>query len=503
MVRFCHSEEEGRNIRIINIYICIFIKTFVDKLSPDLKYGKIENNTEIIVSPHKPHVNGTNESDTNVIIDEADDESIAPQEGIEEEVIEAVPVGKVNGVKTSTPEDHDRLSLAERLALRRKAAEKSPSKSPSFTSPKFSKSPPKETPKKKTTPLPKRKASPTQQKASSTKRTSSPVPIITLPPDSEDGSSSSGSSTEDDSTTNDGSSVAFSNFSVSQSVKFDIQNKRFNNMKNELQEQQKKNYQFRVIPTKWTHDTQMCDVYLTPHNKPNWLDLRQIYVISCLVNSDSDDRSSDDRVMKDFYVKIKLKHETEDSPKNIYPTIEVNDLLMAHLNLRKIDRLTLVPKKTVLNFIEKIELYPSNYNGYDLETIVESFKRLFVSSTRLYPTLINQDQIFKLCDGSVIATVKIYPETFRYCLCDSEILRENKVIGMEQVKDVSATIQAADKILDETSEDDLFDGVEDKNLVDLDLFETIVSDCTQSAILNLCLNEHNKFRKMSNAIIIG
>lgn len=178
---------------------------------------------------------------------------------------------------------------------------------------------------------------------------------------------------------------------------------------------------------------------------------------------------------------------------------------MAHLNLRKVDRLTLAPKKTVLNFIEKIEIYPSNYNGRDLETIVESFKRLFVKSSSVYPMLINQDQIFKLCDGGVIASVKIYPETFKYCLCDSEILRENKIVGMEQVKDVSATVMAAEKIFDDAADDkdELFDGVDDKHYVDLDGFKQIIDDCTQNAVLNLCLDERNKFRKMSNSIIIG
>lgn len=484
-----------------------------------MKYGKIENNTEIIVSPSKPTAKSA--TDTNVIITDQDDvesEIFSRRSDVEEEVIEAVPVSDtnsirgsgLNGIKTVTTDDLDKLSLAERLALRREAAKKSPSKSPRPTkrvpSPeKIEKNVPKKKPsplpKRKTSPLPKRKVSPPRQKPSGR---ISPIPIITLPSDTEDGSG--GSESSDDSS-NDASSVSCSNVSVSKSIKFDIQFRLFNNMKSELQEQQKKNYEFRAIATKWSSDTQMSDLFVTPHNKPDWLDLRQTYVIQCLVNSDSDDRTdrSDDRVLKEFYVKVKLKHETPESPKNIYKTVEVNDLLVAHLNLRKVDRLTLLPKKTVLNFIEKIELYPSNYNGHDLETIVESFKRLFISSSRLYPVLINQDQIFKLCDGGVIASVKIYPETFRYCLCDSEILRENKIFGAEQVKDVSATVQAAKKIFDIAVEDkdELFDGVDDKNLVDLDIFGRISDDCAQDAIVNLCLDDRNKFRKMNNAIIVG
>lgn len=282
-------------------------------------------------------------------------------------------------------------------------------------------------------------------------------------------------------------------------VRLDVQCRLFDALINELKDQERKTYSFRAIPRKW-ENTQMCNLFLTQHNTPEGFDLKKIYIMRC-----ESINENDERVFKEFYVNIKSVQDNDAIPKNIYPTIEMNDILMAHLNARKYSRITLITKKTVINFVEKIEVIPAiNSNVTDLKEIEEGFKHLLVSSSRFSPVLLNQDQIFKVCDGDAFVKVKIYPDSFRYCLCDAEILRENKIFMVEQARDLTAVLQTADEITNpkEKQKSDGTFSMEEK-IVDLDVFMSIEENCCTNVVKNLCLDDTNALRKMYNIIITG
>lgn len=284
-------------------------------------------------------------------------------------------------------------------------------------------------------------------------------------------------------------------------VRLDVQCRLFEALLTELKNQERKTYSFRAISRPWDDSTEMCNLFLTQHNTPEAFDARQIYVMRCEIINDNDER-----VAKEFYVNVKHVTDHDAIPRNIYPTIEMNDILVAHLGVAKFSRITLSSKKTVLNFVEKIELTPAaNSNISDLKEIEEGFKRLLANRTRFEPMLINQEQIFKVCAGDAFVTVKIYPESFRYCLCDGEILRENKITINERAKDLSAVLMAAENISNPKDPEQMADAAFSANdkIVQLDAFEEITNGCIHNVVANSCLDDENALRKMFNIIITG
>lgn len=286
-------------------------------------------------------------------------------------------------------------------------------------------------------------------------------------------------------------------------VRLDVQIRLFEALLSELKNQDRKTYSFRVISRPWDASSEMCNLFLTKHNTPAAFDPKVIYVMRCEINNENDER-----VAKEFFVNVKHVPDDDDViPRNIYPTIEMTDILMAHLGVAKCSRITLSSKKTVLNFVEKIELTPAAHSAItDLREIEEGFKRLLVNRSRFEPMLINQDQIFNVCDGDAFVSVRIYPESFRYCLCDGEILRENKITINERAKDISAVLAAAEQI---SNPKEPKDGTDDaafsanEKIVRLNGFEAIANDCIANVVNNLCLNEDNAFRKLFNVIVAG
>lgn len=284
-------------------------------------------------------------------------------------------------------------------------------------------------------------------------------------------------------------------------VRLDVQCRLFDALIAELKNQERKTYSFRAISRPWDDSTEMCNLFLTQHNTPAAFDAKLIYVMRCEIINDNDER-----VAKEFYVNVKHVPDDDAIPRNIYPTIEMNDILMAHLGVAKFSRITLSSKKTVLNFVEKIELTPAaNSNISDLKEIEEGFKRLLANRSRFEPMLINQDQIFKVCDGDAFVTVKIYPESFRYCLCDGEILRENKISINERAKDLTAILTAADHISNPKKPEESADAAFSANdkVVHLDAFEEITDGCINNIVSNACLDDGNALRKVFNIIITG
>ncbi len=247
-----------------------------------------------------------------------------------------------------------------------------------------------------------------------------------------------------------------------------------------VKSQNNKRFHFRIVSSKW-NESQMCDLYLTRHNLPDLLDIDQVHVL----------QTDDD---KEYYVNVKIIGTNETFPQNIYPTIELNDILMSKLGLKQFERITLKPKATVLNFIDRIELFPSkSVNFKQVRDIEDLFKQYILDNTSLYPVLINQGQVIKLKDD-VLVTASIFPDTFKYCLLDSAILKECKIACVDQVKDLSALLN------DETTASDT-EPVHPR--VRLEKFENIVSNCVEQIKINLCLDDRNGLRTMGNILISG
>lgn len=240
-------------------------------------------------------------------------------------------------------------------------------------------------------------------------------------------------------------------------------------------------HEFRVVNGKWDCG-QICDIYLNRSNLPENFDLNQSYILQTREN-------------QEFYVNVKVLGENVIFPKNIYPSIEINEILLNSLDVEVCDRITLRSKRTVLNLVDRIELTPSKASTYkEVKDIEIKFKQYIIENAKLFPILINQNQIFKL-SPNIFVTVSIFPESLRYCLIDTEILRECKITCCDQVKNI-------DGILKSNREPEQLNGVGHEE-VKLDKYETIIQRLIERLKINLCLDERNAFRKTENLILIG
>lgn len=443
-------------------YFVFFCVVFLDELSPSTKYGKIENNTELIVTPYKDGVSN----------------------GIETTIPEPKP--QTNG-NVDTPEK--RGTLYDRLFSKNAKAEAAMKKSP------------------------------TRQISADT----SVIDSTTLDNVTVKSSSSDEDSSDSDASNYDGNAQSFSSTAKSKvpskkstncksrkspspprktkPVRLDVQSRLFDALFAELKKHDRKSYRFRAVPRKWA-DSQMSELFLTSHNQPNAFDMDQVYVLNCETINENDERTT-----KEYYVSVRPCEENETIPKNIFRSIEINDVLMAHLKMQKYTRITLSTKKTVLNFVEKIELIPSSSCTLGLRDIEDTFKRVLIRSSRTLPMLINQEQVFRLDDEGSAVMVKIYPESFRYCLCDGEILRENKIFVVEQRRDLSGFFINAEEIASKDLKEDNADvgGSFSANdcCIQLQEFDEIVDKCMENIVVNSCLDERNQLRKVNNHLIIG
>lgn len=260
----------------------------------------------------------------------------------------------------------------------------------------------------------------------------------------------------------------------------------------EISRQDRRIFNFRAIPRVWSN-SEMCDVYVS---KPIQHGLQTIYAL----NYDSV-MENDERISREYFVNLKIDADIKKNSKNSSTTIELNDILMAKLKISKFSRITLSNKNTVLNFLEKIELIPTPNCKFSKQEIIEDFRRMLVETTRLSPLLINQDQIFKLCGDTVLVTAKIFPESFRYCLCDAELLRERKFFISDQVKDLKTITKAAEEISSPSSK--LADLERNYSFINTKELANIIQDCVKSITIKNCLNETNRLRKFGNFLVLG
>lgn len=459
--------------------ILLFFHWFfqLEKLTPNVSYGKIENNTEFIVTPFKNLSSDANDNNKNV-----GDKPKTQSNGVKENIVKEkkdtkkrVEENKENKKNNENKKNGQNGSLYDRL-FNKSRVEKEPPRQPSLDENVID-----------STTLD------NVSVVSSTKYQS-----IDTPSDSESDSDSD-SSDSNSSVSRSSTVTPMPKPKHSPTVRLDVQIRLFEALLNELKSQERKTFTFRVVSRPWDDSTQMCNLFITEHNIPEGFDAKQVYVMRC-----ESINESDERVMREFYVNIVVVPDTEATPNNIYPTIEMNDILMAHLNVRKFSRVTLATKKTVMNFCERIDIIPaiqSNIN--DIKEIEEGFKRLLANRSRFNAILMNQDQIFKVCDGDAIVKVKIIPESFRYCLCDGDILRESKIFVDEEGKDLGAVFTAAEEITNPKLKEKKEGETVAEKTVPLDPFENIVNDCVQNVIKNSCLDSENAMRKMFNIIITG
>lgn len=275
-------------------------------------------------------------------------------------------------------------------------------------------------------------------------------------------------------------------------LKLNSQIRSFKLMLAEISSQDRKVFNFRVLPRcMWNNNnnnSQMCDAYVS---KPFQQDSLTIFALNYDHLNDNDER-----VSREYYVNLKIDEKIDKNSKDTFATIELNDILMAKLKISKYSRVTLTNKKTVLNFFEKIELIPTSNNKVNKQEIIESFKEMLIKSA---PLLINQDQIFKLCGGTVLVSVKIFPESFKYCVCDAEILRERKIFVSDQTKDLEILLKATDEI----SSIKLAGLQRKKSVIQTNELVNIVEDCVKSITIKNCRNEMNQLRKLGNILIMG
>lgn len=84
----------------------------------------------------------------------------------------------------------------------------------------------------------------------------------------------------------------------------------------------------------------------------------------------------------------------------------------------------------------------------------------------------------------------------RYCCCDAEILRENKLSVAAEKNDLTNFLCAAEQMLiTETS----------NNLISLHFHQNaeIITNCMENIILNNCLDGNNRLRRPNNYLVVG
>uniref|UniRef100_A0A7G3A7F2 Peroxisomal ATPase PEX1 n=1 Tax=Lutzomyia longipalpis TaxID=7200 RepID=A0A7G3A7F2_LUTLO len=235
--------------------------------------------------------------------------------------------------------------------------------------------------------------------------------------------------------------------------------------------------EFRIIPRKWIDCNQINEIFTTKANLPTNFDLSRIYLA----------RTSENR---EAFISVKLLPTDEGFPSNIFPSVEVYEPLMRILGVRPFERIELRPKNTVLNFIERIDLLPSrNVSFREAKDIENDFKNFILDKTKILPVVLNQEQMLKLREGTFI-TVKLIPESFRYCLLDSDIVRESKIFVSDEVRMIKDANEAAEEVKKNT-------------FIRVPSFVQIVEENVKNLKQNLCLDGRQKKPLPENILLIG
>ncbi|XP_058464008.1 peroxisomal ATPase PEX1 [Malaya genurostris] len=256
-----------------------------------------------------------------------------------------------------------------------------------------------------------------------------------------------------------------------------------------LNKEAPKTFELRAIRGVWNcrrNNSQICDIYTTKENIPQEMDINQPFLLT----------TNDDR---DYYVNVRIANEVESYPRNIYPTVTINDKLMEQLEINHGEKVTLKAKQNALNIVDMIELLPATKVTPKIEAdIVEKFKEFILFNSKVHPVLLNQGQVFKLPEYYL--TVKLLPANLKYCLVNGVILRQSKIVFSSEVKNLE--MMASNE--EEEKKIKNIDSVEcELKHVKIGKFQKILNKCVDQLKLRLCLDDRSSIRKSCNIIIAG
>ncbi|XP_058831801.1 peroxisomal ATPase PEX1 [Topomyia yanbarensis] len=250
-----------------------------------------------------------------------------------------------------------------------------------------------------------------------------------------------------------------------------------------------KNFEFRVIGGVWNcrrNNSQICDIYITKENIPQGMDINQPFLLT----------TNDDR---DYFVNVRMATDVDQFPRNIYPTVEINDKLMEQLEINHGEKVTLKAKQNALNIVDMIELVPVAKLASKVEAdIVEKFKEFILFNSKVYPVLLNQGQVFKLPEYYL--TIKLQPANLKYCLVNGVILRQSKIICSGEVKSLETVVSSVE---DEKKKKPVEPAEYEPKHVKIDKFQEILNECVDQLKFNLCLDDRSTVRRSCNIIIAG
>uniref|UniRef100_A0A336LXY7 Peroxisomal ATPase PEX1 n=1 Tax=Culicoides sonorensis TaxID=179676 RepID=A0A336LXY7_CULSO len=246
--------------------------------------------------------------------------------------------------------------------------------------------------------------------------------------------------------------------------------------------------EFRIITGKWEDEAPISDVYVTKENLPSDFDTTQVYNL----------RTTGD---KEYFVNVKVINDKE-FPRNRYPTLEMNENLMKILELKPFERVILKSKPILLNCLDKLELIPSkklDESTRDPRRRLETtFKNHIIDNTKLYPLLLNQDQVVRCKDQ--ILTVKLWPMSLKCATIDSKLLKESKIDVMSDFKSVSHITNPEP----EKKEKDEEGNVKTKgHHVTIPKFKEIEDECVERLRDSLCLTDSQNVPVSNNLLIVG
>ncbi|XP_018794130.1 PREDICTED: peroxisome biogenesis factor 1 [Bactrocera latifrons] len=265
--------------------------------------------------------------------------------------------------------------------------------------------------------------------------------------------------------------------SRSESIAKSSRNDKIIRLKKDLRRESTHTFEFRAISGEWKENSQISDVYLSKSNWPEFLELNNVY--SMKTPSE-----------QEYYVKVCVLADDEQQY-TAHTSIQVNLNLMKKLNLKDMERVVLKQKAAVVNFVEKIELFAQKKTHYKI--IENAFKRYVIERTNRSPMLLNQDEVVRLEDN-LIVTIGILPEHFRYCVIDSQFLKESKIYAADLVRKVDEMLEVQPQGNSPLSV---------KDLIKLPAFDEIVVNLVDELKMNLCLDSKNAILRQGNILIAG
>ncbi|XP_058066718.1 peroxisomal ATPase PEX1 [Anopheles bellator] len=253
-------------------------------------------------------------------------------------------------------------------------------------------------------------------------------------------------------------------------------------------------HEFRVIRGTWNSrrcSVQLCDIFTTKANIPATMDIN----CPCLLTTNDS---------REYYVNVRMAPDEERFPRNAYPTVEINDRLMEQLEINHGEKITLKRVQNALNIVDQIELLPIAKVAPRIEEdIVEKFKQFVLYNSKIHPVLLNQEQLFKLPEYYL--TVRLQPASLRYCLLNSTILRQGKITCNGEVKPIAGAPGEDDKDnKNKAAVTKPSTGAGDAGkLVKFEKFESIILESVDRLRFALCLDDRNKVPQICNMLVAG